>query len=342
MMHHPLLGDVMPIGQIRRRAFIAALGGAAAWPLGARGQQSLLPVIGYLSSRSPGASEDIVVAFRQGLKEAGFVDSQNVTIESRFAEGSFDRLPTLAADLVGRKVNVLVATGGTVSVVKAKPVVPSTIPIVFAMGGDPVKLGVVASLNKPGDNITGVSFLISGLAAKAVELLHELLPKAIAIGFLVNPHDPNTESETKDAQAAAKVFGQNLVVVEASTESDLDAAFTNLVHHNVAALVVEPDPFFADQATKIVAIAARHSLPAVYQLRKFAAAGGLASYGTGIAEANRQVGVYAGRILNGTKPGDLPVVQSTKFELVINLKTARALGLTVPPALLAIADEVIE
>jgi putative ABC transport system substrate-binding protein len=326
---------------MRRRAFIAALGGAAAWPMVARAQQPAMPVIGYLSSRSPSDSEQIVASFRQGLKDAGFVDGQNVTIEYRFAEGNFDRLPALAADLVRRQVNVLVATGGTVTVIKAKPVVPSSIPIVFAMGGDPVKLGIVPSLNRPGENITGVSFLINGLAAKSVELLHELVPKAGVIGFLVNP-DPNTESETKDAQATAAVFGQKLVVVRASAESDFEAAFKDLVQQQVTALFVEPDPFFTDQRSKVVALTARHSLPAVYQLREFAIAGGLASYGTSVTDANRQIGVYSGRILKGTKPGDLPVVQSTKFDLIINLKTAKALGIQIPAQLLARADEVIE
>jgi len=303
--------------------------------------QPPLPVIGYLSSRSPSESAHIVAAFRQGLKEAGFVEGQNVVIEARFAEGHFDRLPELAAELVRRQVNVLVATGGTVSVVKAKPVVPATIPIVFAMGGDPVKLGVVASLAQPGGNITGVSFLVNELAAKTVELLHELVPTAAVIGFLVNPHDPNAASDTQGAQTAADAFGLHLVVAQASTASEIASAFTTFVHQQVAALLVDTEPFFTDQRATIVALAARHALPAVYQLREFAAAGGLMTYGTSITDANRQLGVYTGRVLKGTKPADLPVMQSMKFELIINLKTAQALGLTIPPSLLFQADEVI-
>jgi putative ABC transport system substrate-binding protein len=328
---------------MKRRKFITLLGGAAAaWPLATRAQQAAMPVIGYLSSRSPADSAHIVAAFRQGLNESGFVDNQNVMIESRFAEGDFDRLPGLAADLVRRQVNVLVATGGTVSVVKAKPAVPATIPIVFAMGGDPVQLGIVASLNRPGGNITGVSFLVNGLAAKEIELLHELVPRAAIIGVLVNPKDPNAESDAREAQTAADTFGQKLVVVKASTESEIDLAFTTLVQQRVAALFVDTEPFFTDQRVKIAALAAQHTLPAVYQLREFAAAGGLATYGTSITEANRQLGVYTGRILKGTKPADLPVLQSTRFELIVNLKAARTLGLDMPSSLLARADEVIE
>jgi putative ABC transport system substrate-binding protein len=283
-----------------------------------------------------------VAAFRQGLQEAGFVDGQNVVIESRFAEGNFDRLPALAADLVRRQVHVLVATGGTVSVVKAKPVVPTTIPIVFAMGGDPVNLGVVASLARPGGNITGVSFLVNELAAKSVEMLHELVPKATVIGFLVNPNDPNAESDMTGARTAADAFRLKLVVAKASTESEIDTAFTTFVQQQVAALFVDTEPFFTDQREKIVALAARHALPAVYQLREFAVAGSLMTYGTSVTDANRLLGVYTGRVLKGTKPADLPVMQSTKFELIINLKTAKALGLDVPPSILLFADEVIK
>ena len=327
---------------VRRRDFISVLGGAVAWPASGHAQQPALPVIGYLSSRSPTDSAHIVAAFRQGLNEAGFVDKQNVVIEFRFAEGNFDRLPALAAGLVLRQVNVLVATGGTVSVIKAKPVVPATIPVVFAMGGDPVKLGVVASLNRPGGNITGVSFLVNGLAAKSVELLHELVPKAEVIGCLTNPKDPNAPSDTREAQVAADALGQKLVVAKASTESEIESAFTTFVQQQVTALFVDTDPFFTDQRAKIVALAARHALPAVYQLREFADAGGLLTYGTSITDANRQLGVYTGRVLKGTKPADLPVEQSTRFELIINLKAAKALGLEVPWMLLAHADEVIE
>ena len=328
---------------IGRRQFISALGGATvAWPLAARAQQPALPVIGYLSSRSPDNSADIVAAFRQGLNDDGFIVGQNVTIESRFADGDFDRLPGLAADLVRRQVNVFVATGGTVSVIRARPVVPTTIPIVFAMGGDPVKLGIVASLNRPGENITGIAFLVNGLAAKQIEMLHELVPNAVVIGFLVNPKDPNAKSDTKDAQAAANTFGLKLVVGEASTESEIDATFANFVQRQVAALFVDAEPFLLDSYKKIIALAAQHAVPVVSQFRLFAAGGGLASYGTSLVDANRLLGVYAGRVLKGTKPADLPVVQSTKFDLVINLKTAKTLVITVPPTVLALADDVIE
>jgi ABC-type uncharacterized transport system substrate-binding protein len=327
---------------VKRREFITLLGGAAAWPLAARAQQPKMPVIGYLSGRSPGESAHIVAAFRQGLKEAGFVDDQNVVIESRFAEGNFDRLPALATELVRRQVNVIVTAGGTVTVVKAKPVVPTTIPIVFVMGGDPVALGIVSSLNRPGENITGVSFLVNQLATKSIELLHGLVPKAIVIGCLVNPKDPNAETDTKEAQIAADALGQKLIVGRASTETEIDQIFESFAQQQVGALFVDTEPFFTDQRTRIVALAARNRLPAVYQLREFVAAGGLMTYGTSITEANRQLGIYTARVLQGTKPADLPVMQSTKFELIINLKTAKALGLDIPDRLMALADEVIE
>src|SRR5215472_2850402 len=325
-----------------RRDFICVLGSVIAWPFGVRAQQTRLPLIGYLSGRSPTDSADIVAAFRQGLNEAGFVEQENVIIESRFAAGDFDRLPALAADLVRRQVNILVATGGSISIVKAKPVVPATIPIVFAMGGDPVKLGVVASLNRPGANITGVSFLVNGLAAKAVELLHELVPKAAVIGFLINPKDANAASDIEEAQVAADKFRLKTVLAQASTESAIDSAFTSFIQQQVAAIFVEPDAFFMDQRKRIVEHAARHALPAVSQLRMFAEAGGLASYGTSLTAANRQLGEYTSRVLRGAKPADLPVMQSTRFELIINLKTARKLGLEVPWMLSGRADEVIE
>ena len=328
---------------MRRREVMVLLGGAAVeWPHRAWAQKAEIPIIGYLSSRSLVDSHHIVTAFHQGLREAGFAEKDNVLIEARFAEGNFDLLPKLAADLVGHRVNVLVATGGTVSAVRAKPMVPTTIPLVFAMGGDPVKLGIVASLNRPGDNVTGVSFLVNRLAAKEIEFLHELLPKANTVGLLVNPKDPNAESDTREAQAAADALGQKLVVAEASTDAEIDSAFGRFVEQHVAGLVVDTEPFFTDRRQKIVSLAAEHALPAVYQLREFASAGGLISYGTSITDANRLLGVYTGRILKGTKPGDLPVLQSTKFELIINIQTAKALGLTIPPTLLARADEVIE
>jgi putative ABC transport system substrate-binding protein len=328
---------------MRRREVITLLGGVlAVWPLTARAQKPAKPVIGYLSSRSSGNSADIIAAFRQGLKEAGFTEGQSVTIESRFAEGNFDRLPVLVADLVARNVNVLVATGGTVSVVKAKPIVPRTVPIVFAMGGDPVKLGVVASLNRPGDNITGVAFLVNGLASKQIELLHSLVPTTGVIGFLVNPKDPNAETDSKDAQAAASSLGLKLVVGAASTESEIEASLATFAQQHVGALFVDAEPFLLDNRNKIIALAVRAAVPIVSQFRLFAEDGGLASYGTSLTDANRLLGVYAGRILKGEKPADLPIVQSTKFDLVINLKTAKALGVQVPSTLIAIADEIIE
>jgi putative ABC transport system substrate-binding protein len=309
-------------------------------PLATEAQQPL-PVIGYLSQRSPTDSASIVAAFRQGLQDEGFVEGQNVAIDYRFAEGQIDRVPALASDLVRRQVNVFVATGGTGSVVKAKPVVPQTMPIVFAMGGDPSKLGVVASLAQPGDNITGVSFLLSDLAAKQVELLHELVPKAAVLGFLVNPNDPTSEDATRDAQAAAEALGHQLVIVNASSASEIDPAFVLLAHHHIAALFVNADPLYNVNSPRIVALAARYKMPTITSWEGFAAEGGLMSYGTSINEANRQLGVYTGRVLKGVKPADLPVIQSMKFALVINLKTAQALGLTIPPTLLFQADEVI-
>jgi len=302
--------------------------------------QPPLPVIGYLSQRSPTDSASIVAAFRHGLQEEGFVEGQNVVIDYRFAEGHIDRVPALASELVRRGVTVFVATGGTGSVVKAKPVVPRTIPIVFAMGGDPVKLGVVASLARPGDTITGVSFLLSDLAAKEVELLHELVPKAAVLGLLANPKDPNYASDTKDAQAAA-ALGHQLVIVNASSASEIEPAFAMLAHHHIAALFVNADPLYTVNAPSIVALAARYKMPTITSTEGFAADGGLISYGTSINEANRQLGVYTGRVLKGTKPADLPVIQSMKFDLVINLKTAQALGITIPPLLLFQATEVI-
>jgi putative ABC transport system substrate-binding protein len=328
---------------ISRRVFARTVAiGILAAPLAAEAQQSSMPVIGYLSQRSPTDSASIVAAFRQGLKEMGFIEGQNVAIESRFAEGQIDRVPALASDLVRRNVNVFVATGGTGSVVKAKPVVPRTIPIVFAMGGDPVKLGVVASLAHPGDNITGVSFLLSDVAAKQVELLHELVPKAAAIGFLVNPKDPTSEDATRDAQAAADTLGHQLIIVKASSASEIDPAFADLARRKIGAVFVNADPLYNVNSRKIVALASRHAMLTVTSWEGFTTDGGLISYGTSINEANRQLGVYTGRVLKGTRPGDLPVVQSTKFQLVINLKTAKALGLTIPPSLLLRADKIVE
>jgi putative tryptophan/tyrosine transport system substrate-binding protein len=324
---------------MRRREFITLLGGAAAWPLAAAAQQPAVPVIGYLSTRSPDDSAHIVTAFRNGLNEMGYFQGQNVAVEYRFAEGHYERLSALAVDLVRRPASVLVATGGTAAAIAAKPVIPASVPLVFAMGGDPVKLGIVPSLARPGGNVTGV---VNALAAKQIELLHELVPSAKVIGFLVNPNSPNLASELKEAQAAVGSFGHKLVIVEVAAESDFDQAFKSLIEARVAALFVEVDAFFTDRRAKIAALAAQYALPAIYALREFVDAGGLMSYGTSITDANRQVGIYTGRILKGTKPADLPVIQATKFELVINAKAAKALGLTVPPTLLVAADEVIE
>jgi putative ABC transport system substrate-binding protein len=328
---------------MKRREFITFLAGLATiWPLTTQAQQPTIPVIGYLSARSRDNSADIIAAFRQGLNEAGFTDGHNVRIESRFADGNFERLPGLAADLVTRKVSVLVAAGGTVTVVKAKPVVPTTTPIVFTMGGDPVKLGVVASLNRPGDNITGIAFLVNGLASKQLELLRRLVPATQAIGFLVNPKDPNAETDAKDAQDASASLGLKLVVGSASTDSEIEASFASFAQQHVDALFVDAEPFLLDNRKKIIALANQAKLPIVSQFRSFAVDGGLASYGTSLTDANRLLGRYTGRILKGEKPADLPVVQSTKFDLLINLKTAKAFGLEIQPALLALADEVID
>jgi putative ABC transport system substrate-binding protein len=274
--------------------------------------------------------------------EAGYVEGQNVVIESRFAEGQNDRLPALASDLVNRGVNLFVATGGTSSVVKARPVVPHTIPIVFAMGGDPVKLGIVESLAKPGDNITGVSFLLSNLPAKEVELLHELVPQAAAIGFLANRTDPVTKGDTEKAQAAADALGHRLVIVNASSQSEIAPAFAALAQEKIAALFVNADPLYNVNFPEIRELAARNAMPIISSWEGFAADGGLISYGTSIDAANRLLGIYAGRVLKGEKPADLPVQQSTKFRLVINLKTAKALGIAIPATVIARADEVIE
>jgi putative ABC transport system substrate-binding protein len=326
---------------MRRRDFITFLGGAAAaLPRAARAQEPI-PMIGFLDSGSAAAFMDRVVAFRRGLTETGYVEGQNVTIEYAWADGQYDRLPALATDLVHRQVAVIAATGSPNSV-QAAIAATATIPIVFANGGDPVKLGLVRSLNRPSGNATGVSFFLSELGPKRLELLREILPAAAVIGYLVNPTNPVTESDMKELQAAAGTIGQRIRIVNASSERDLDAAFATLVQERVNALLVNNDTFFSSRHNQIVALAAHGALPAIYYLRDFVAAGGLVSYGANVLDGYRQVGIYIGRILRGEKPAALPVVQPTKFELVINLKTAKALGLTVPPNLLAIADEVIE
>jgi putative ABC transport system substrate-binding protein len=326
---------------MRRREFITLLGGAAAWPLAVGAQQAAMPVIGFLGGGSPDAFAHVVNAFRQGLYETGFAEGQNVTIEYRWAEGQYDRLPALVADLIRQKSAVIVATGGDVGVRAAKKAA-TAIPIVFTSGSDPVAAGFVSSLNRPGGNVTGVSLFVSVLEGKKLELLRELVPMAAVIGFLVNPNNPRADVDTADMQAAARALGKLLLILKADGEHDFDAVFTNLAQQRVDALVVHTEPFFLSRRDHLVELAARYSIPTIYGLREFAAAGGLISYGTKLSDSYRQVGIYTGKILKGEKPADLPVMQPTKFEFVINLKAAKALGLTVPTSLLVRADEVIE
>jgi putative ABC transport system substrate-binding protein len=323
-----------------RREVITLIGGAvAAWPLTASAQQPM-PVIGFLGIESPESDTLRVTPFRRGLNETGYEEGRNVAIEYRWAEGHYGRLPALAADLVRRQVTVIV-TGGIPSVFAAKAAT-STIPIVFAAGIDPVQFGLVASLNRPGGNMTGIAILTAELAAKRLDLLHELVPTATVVALLINPTDPVTDVETRNLQDAARSLGLKLHILPASTASEIDAAFGSLVELRAGALVVSTDPFLTNQRAQIVALAARHAMPAIYVWREYAAAGGLMSYGTDFADAYRLVGIHTGKILNGAKPADLPVQQVVKVELVINLKTAKTLGLTVPLTLSGRADEVIE
>jgi putative tryptophan/tyrosine transport system substrate-binding protein len=327
---------------VRRREFIALLGGAAAtWPLAARAQQPAMPVIGFLSSRSPGESAAVVAAFRRGLGEAGFVEGRDLIIAFRWAEGHYDQLPALAADLVGLKVALLFAAAGPPSAVAAKAAT-STIPIVFSGSNDPVGLGLVVSLNRPGGNVTGMSTFTSVLAAKRLELLKELVPAAAVMAYLINPSNPSAEFERKESAPAASALGIQLHVLNASTQQELDTAFATLPKLGAGGLVVAPEPFFDSQRDRIVFLSAQHSVPAIYGFRDYVVAGGLISYGTSITESYRQAGIYAARILKGEKPAGLPVMQPTTFELVLNLKVAKALGLIVPDKLLVAADEVIE
>ena len=327
---------------MKRREFITLLGGAAvAWPLAARAQQQGMPVIGFLSSRSPAESGSALAAFRQGLGQAGYFEGKNVTIEYRWAEGQYDRLPALAAELVARKVAVMAAVGGEPSGLAAKAAT-ATIPIVCSLGGDPVEAGLVDNLNRPSGNITGVTLMAQEMGPKRLEFAHQLVPNGNALAALVNPKFPLALAEARDMQVAARSLGLQLAVLDASTQNEIDAAFTGLVRHKVDALLINTDPFLLGQREQIVQLAARTNVPAMYFLSDFVDAGGLMSYGPKVANSYRQAGIYVGRILKGEKVDELPFVLPTRFDLVINLRTARALGLEIPTILLIQADDVIE
>jgi putative ABC transport system substrate-binding protein len=328
---------------MRRREFITLFGGAAAtWPLAARAQHSAMPVIGFLGATSPEGYATFVAGFRLGLKEAGFVDTENVAIVYRWAEGQYDQLPALAADLVSHRVSVIVATGGLPSSLAAKQAT-ETIPIVFTLGSDPIKFGLVSSLNRPSGNITGVTLFAYLLDAKRVELMHELVPGASVVALLVNPNSPaQAEAQYTDVAAAARKFGQQLIILRAGTVSEIDSAVATIAQTKSSVLLVSADPLFLSRRDQLVALVTRHAIPSIYEWRQFAEAGGLMSYGINLVDAYRQAGIYVGKILRGAKPGDLPILQPTKFEFVINLKTAKVLGLTVPNTMLVAADQVIE
>jgi putative tryptophan/tyrosine transport system substrate-binding protein len=326
---------------MKRREFITLLGGGAAtWPLAVRAQQPALPVIGFLNGGSAAAQAASATAFRQGLSQTGHIENQNIKIEHRWAESQYDRLPGMAADLVRRKVTVIAATG-TPAALAAKAAT-TVVPIVFETAGDPLRLGLVSTLNRPGHNTTGVTQLSSELVSKRLGLLHDMIPAATIIGLLLDPHDPRAEMQASDMRAASRALGLQVHLVDASTEGEIDSAFAKLAQQRVGALFVGTGEFFTKRSEQIVALATRHALPAIYQYRLFTVIGGLATYGTSLTDSYRQAGIYTGRVLKGEKPADMPVWQPTKFELVLNLKTAKALGLTIPPGVLAIADEVIE
>ena len=323
---------------MRRREFIRLLGGVAAWPLAAHAQQAGVALVGLLSSIHQDDRE--ISAVRQGLKEAGYIEGRNVAIKYRSAGGRFDRLPGLAAELVADQVAVIIALSPSAAL--AAKAATATIPIVFGIGADPVELGLVSSLNRPGGNVTGVTYLINTLGAKRLELLRELVPSAKVIGVLINPRNPTSQSQTADVQAAARAHGIELMIENASSDRDIDAAFTSFVQHHVNAVIMGADSLFLSRREQLVELATRHALPTIYYLREFADIGGLVSYGASISDAYRLAGGFAGRILKGEKPADLPVEQAVKFEFAVNLKTAKALGLTVPLIMQMTADEVIE
>jgi putative ABC transport system substrate-binding protein len=327
---------------VKRREFITLVGGAVAWPLAARAQPApALPVIGWLGASSAESWRDRLADTREGLKEQGFVERQNVIIEYRWANDHYERIPQLAADLVRQRVNLIVTGGGTATALAAKAAT-TTIPIVFAIAADPVRAGLVASLNRPGGNVTGIVGLTDALIAKRLELVTELLPNIAVIGALLNPNNPNSEARSRDLHAAAGVVGRQIRVLYAGNRGEIDKAFTSAVEQRIGALVIQNEILFIAQREQIVVLAARHRLPTIQETREYAAAGGLISYGPSIADRYRMLGSYAGRVLKGERPADLPVVQPAKFELVINLNTAKAIGLEIPPTLLARADEVIE